>query len=45
MRGAAQRRGGTVTTRNRQVILIAQPAGIPQAGHFALPESPVPSAR
>ena len=28
--------------RNRQVVLIARPEGIPQAGHFALREVPVP---
>jgi NADPH-dependent curcumin reductase CurA len=28
--------------RNRQVVLIERPEGIPQAGHFALREVPVP---
>ena len=29
---------------NRQVFLVAQPDGIPQASHFALREAPVPEA-
>ena len=30
-------------SRNRQVLLVERPAGIPEARHFALDEGPVPS--